>query len=350
MTEFNFGRSRISDKGPCYIIAEIGSNHQGNIEVAKQMIEIAADCCVDAIKFQKRNNKKLYTKKCYDKAYENPDSWGATYGEHRERLEFGINEFRKLKEHTENNGLEFMATPFDFESVDLLENIGVTSYKMASGDVTNTPLLEYIAKLGKPMFVSTGASTLDEIRLAYDTILKHNKKLVLFHCVSSYPAEYDILNLRMIKTLKKEFPKAIIGYSGHDNGILAPVIAYMLGAMVVEKHFTLNHAWKGRDHKFSLEPTGLRKQVRDLRRVDLSLGDGKKTLHDYEMDSRKIMGKSLYARRNMSTKSIIRREDISIKTPGGAIPPYRLQELVGKRLLADMNEEDPFSGELVADE
>jgi len=339
MKAFSFGRSTISDKDPCYVVAEIGNNHQGNLDTALEMIKVAATCGVQAVKFQKRSNKSLYTKAYYNRIYDNENSYGATYGEHREFLEFGFDEYVKLKKFAEANGVEFITTPFDFESVDFLEKLGVTSYKIASGDLTNIPLLEYIAKLGKTMFVSTGAATMEEVQMAYKTVLTYNEKLCLLHCTSGYPTEYQDLNLKVIETFKKEFPKAIIGYSGHDNGILASVVAYMLGATVVEKHFTLNHSWKGTDHKFSLEPAGLRKQVRDLRRLDILIGDGKKELQDFEKIARVKMGKGAYTVRPLPAGSIITKEDICFKSPGNDTSPYLINRIVGRTLKKDLEEE-----------
>lgn len=347
MKTIELGKNVISREGPCYVIAEIGHNHQGNLETACKMIEMAASCGVQAVKFQKRDNKTLYTRALYNSPYENENSYGSTYGEHREFLEFDKESYKVLKKCAEQNNVEFMATAFDFNSVDFLEDIEVRSYKVASGDLTNTPLLEYIAKLGKPMFVSTGAATIEEIKLAYDAIFKYNDKLCILHCTASYPAEYHELNLRFIDTLIKEFPEAIIGYSGHDNGILAAVIAYMLGATVVEKHFTLNRSWKGTDHKFSLEPEGLRKQVRDLRRTSISLGDGKKTLYDSEKGARTKMGKGVYSARALPKGTILSLGDICFKSPGNGFPPYRYTELIGKVLNVDVDGETPLNLEYV---
>lgn len=343
MKTISFGRSKISTEGPCYVIAEIGHNHQGNLETALKMIKVAALYGVQAVKFQKRDNKTLYTTAMYNKPYDNENSYGETYGEHREFLEFGRDEYLELMKCAKENEVEFLSTAFDFKSVDFLEDLGVTSYKVASADVTNTPLLEYIAKLGKPMIVSTGAADMEEIRLAYETILKHNDKLCLMHCIAGYPAEYHDLNLNFITTLIKEFPEAIIGYSGHDNGILAPVVAYMLGATVLEKHFTLNRSWKGTDHKFSLEPEGIRKQIRDLRRIDISIGNGKKGIHDYEIEAKKKMGKGIYASRPLSAGTVITWEDISLKTPTNGTPPYMIDKIIGKKLKTDLDNESSIS-------
>ncbi|MGE5340703.1 MAG: N-acetylneuraminate synthase family protein [Candidatus Omnitrophota bacterium] len=342
MKKITFGKSSISQNGPCYFIAEIGHNHQGNLQTALKMIEVAAECGVNAVKFQKRDNKALYTRALYEKPYDNENSYGSTYGEHREFLEFGMAEYRELKKCAESLNVEFMSTAFDFQSADFLEELGITSYKLASGDITNTELIRYIAKFNKPMIMSTGAATLDEIRIGYEAAKSINDQICLLHCVAGYPTDYPDLNLKAIETLKQEFPGAVIGYSGHDNGILAAVIAYMLGATVVEKHFTLNRAWKGTDHKFSLEPEGLRKQVRDLRRVDIALGNSEKVLKDFEIDARKKMGKGLYAARAIEVGSLIRREDIVLKSPANDTPVYRIQECIGKRINVSLAEEAPI--------
>lgn len=345
MKTIRFGKSTISAEGPCYVIAEIGHNHQGNLETALKMITVAAACGVQSVKFQKRDNKTLYTKIFYNKPYDNENSYGSTYGEHREFLEFGFEDYKQLKKQAEDLGVEFSATAFDFKSVDFLEELGITNYKVASGDVTNLPLLTYIAKLGKPMFVSTGASTLEEIRAAYNTILKYNDKLCLLHCIAGYPAEYHDLNLRVIETFKKEFPEAITGYSSHDNGILAPIVAYMLGATVLEKHFTLNRSWKGTDHRFSLEPEGMRKQLRDLRRVDISLGKKVKEVQSFEKDARTKMGKGIYTARKLQAGQILTWEDICFKSPAQGLPPYFAEDIIGRKLRGSLEEETPVSFE-----
>jgi N-acetylneuraminate synthase/sialic acid synthase len=343
MKTMTVGKRTVSDAGPCYVIAEIGHNHQGNLKVAMDMIKAAAECGADAVKFQKRDNKSLYTESMYNKPYDNENSFGLTYGEHREFLEFDWDEYVILKELADAQGVEFMCTAFDLPSVDFLEKLGITSYKVASGDLTNTPLLEYIAKTGKPIFLSTGASVLEEIHIAYDKISGYHDKICLLHATCAYPTEYEDLNLKVISTLRREFPDAIIGYSGHDNGILAAAIAYMLGATVVEKHFTLNHSWKGTDHKFSLEREGLRKQVRDLRRIDACLGDGAKRARECELKAKTKMGKSLYAARDLPTKHVLTEHDIAIKSPGEGLAPYRIEEIVGKRLKTPLRRESLIS-------
>ncbi len=329
-----------------FVIAEIGHNHRGSLETALQMIRTAAQCGAHAVKFQKRQNRSLYTRAMYEQPYEHEHSYGDTYGSHRERLEFGIVEYRQLKKEAESCGIEFMCAPFDFESVDFLDELDVGSFKFASADLTNIPLLQYAASRKKPLFISTGAATWEEIDMAYDAIRKLEERICLLHCVCEYPAEYDHLNLNAVAEMKKRYPEAIIGYSGHDNGILAAAIAYQLGARVFEKHFTLNHAWKGTDHAFSLEPEGLRKQVRDLERISDMLGDGQKIVHDYEMPARRKMGKSLYAARPLPAGYRLTENDIVIKSPGGFLPPYQIQNVIGQVLVVAVDAEAPLGFEM----
>lgn len=343
MSTIRFGRSTIRRDGPCYVIAEIGHNHQGSLETAKTMIRRAAQCGVSAVKFQKRDNPTLYTRALYNKPYDNENSYGETYGRHREHLEFDRGQYVELMRVADECGVEFMATAFDPASADFLHELGITSFKLASADITNVELIRHVARFGKPLFLSTGAASLEEIRIGYEAARPCHDRICLMHCVASYPPEYDQLNLRVIETLRREFPEAVIGYSGHDNGILASVIAYMLGATVVEKHFTLNHAWKGTDHRFSLEPEGLRKQVRDLQRVDQALGDGVKRVMEFEVEARLKMGKSLYTARRLPAGTVLTRGDIAVKSPAAGLPVYEIDNLLGRTVCRDMEEEEPFT-------
>ncbi|MFH0732481.1 MAG: N-acetylneuraminate synthase family protein [Candidatus Omnitrophota bacterium] len=323
----------------CFVIAEIGHNHQGSVDVAKSLMKEAAACGVNAVKLQKRDVKNLYIKSMYAKPYDNENSFGSTYGEHREFLEFGLDEYIELKKYAEALGLIFFATAFDFQSLDFLERLGVPLHKIASADIRTIPLIEEIAKTKKPVIFSTGSSTLDDVRRAYETIRKHNDQVCVMQCTTAYPAEYDELDLNVVATYKKEFPEAIIGYSGHDTGILAPIIAYLLGARIIEKHFTLNRTMKGTDHKFSLEPAGMRKVIRDLRRVNASLGSPVKRIFDTEKDPMMKMAKSIVTRRSLGRNSVIKADDILFKSPGGGIPPFKAGEIIGRKTIKDLPED-----------
>ncbi len=327
----------IIDEQPFFVIAEFGHNHQGSIETAKKMIDSAAECGVNSIKLQKRSNKTLYTKEMYNKPYEHGDSFGKTYGEHREALEFNKKQYIELKQYAESKALVFFATPFDFESVDFLEELGTPAYKIASGDITNYPLIEYIANKGRPVFLSTGASTMEEVKNAYHILQKKVAQICIMQCTSGYPVEnYQEINLRVIETYKREFPDAIIGYSGHENGIVLPVVAYILGARVIEKHFTLNRSMKGRDHKFSLEPVGMRKMVRDLKRTHEALGTGKKVFYPSEREARRKMGKSIVLNTNVKSGTILKKELISFKSPGDGIPPSELDHVLNRVIVTNL--------------
>lgn len=332
----------ISDASDSYIIAEIGHNHQGDLEKAQDLFHAAKMAGVDAVKLQKRDNKALFTKAAYDKPYENENSYGATYGEHREFLEFGKKEYKVLAELAKELELDFFGTAFDIGSADFLEEYNPPLYKIASGDLKNTPLLKHVAKFGKPMIISTGGAGMEDIRRAYDAIMPINKQLCILQCTATYPTEAEDMNLRVITTLREAFPDVVVGLSDHYNGISMAVASYVLGARVFEKHFTLNHTWKGTDHALSLEPIGMHKMVRDLSRARLALGDGEKKLLDKEKAAITKMGKSLFAAGALKSGQVITEKEIAIKSPGGGIAPYDLEQVLGKTLKVDLAEDALF--------
>jgi len=340
----------IQDGSDCYVIAEIGHNHQGSVETAKQMFKAAAECGANAVKLQKRDNRTLYTKDAYNRPYDNENSYGATYGEHREALEFGRDEYKELQAYAKELDIAFFSTAFDFNSADFLADLDAPAYKIASGDLTNTPLLKYVGEIGKPVIFSTGGGTLDDVRRAYETLIEVNNEVVVLQCTAGYPAEWDELDLRVISSYRDEFPGAVVGFSSHDNGIAMPVAAYVLGAYVVEKHFTLNRAMKGTDHAFSLEPQGLRKMVRDLRRARLALGSAEKTMHPSEAAPIVKMGKKIVAARDLPAGHVLQREDLALKSPGDGMPPYELDRVVGRKLRHPLVEEMALTFELLEEQ
>jgi sialic acid synthase len=324
------GGHEIGDDTRCYVIAEIGHNHQGSLEKARELFREAKLAGADAVKLQKRNNRGLYTRAAYDRPYDNENSFGATYGEHREFLEFGLAEYKELQAYAAELGVDFFSTAFDHESADFLAQIDVPAYKIASGDLKSTPLLTHVARMGKPMVISTGGAVIADVQRAYDTIMPINPQLAILQCTAGYPAAFEELDLRVIATYRERFPDAVIGFSSHDNGIAMPVAAYMLGARLVEKHFTLNRAMKGTDHSFSLEPVGLRKMVRDLERTYKAMGDGTKKIYDSERAPIVKMGKSLVVARDLPAGHVLTAADIVMKSPGGGIPPYELSAVLGR--------------------
>jgi N-acetylneuraminate synthase/sialic acid synthase len=324
---------RIADDEPAYVLAEIGHNHQGELEKAKALVHAARECGVDAVKLQKRDNRRLFTRAFYDSPYDNENSFGRTYGEHREALELSKSEWFELGAYAREEGLAFVAAAFDEPSADFLAELGVDAFKFASGDLLNVPFLRYVASFGRPMFLSTGGGTLEDVDRAVDAIASVNPHLAVLHCTASYPAEVEDLNLSVIATLRERYPDFVIGLSDHHNGIAMAPVAFMLGARAFEKHFTLNHAWKGTDHAYSLMPDGMRRFVRDLHRVPEALGDGVKRRLPSEERPLEKMGKKLVAARDLPAGHVLAPGDLEARSPAdGGLPPYELDRLLGGTL------------------
>lgn len=340
--------SQIDDSSDAFIIAEVGHNHQGSVEKCKELIRVAKECGVDAVKLQKRDNRGLYTQAMYDKPYDNENSFGATYGEHRDALEFGWDEYVELQRYSRRIGLTFFATAFDLASADFLARLDVPAFKIASGDLKTLPLLRRVAEFGKPMIVSTGGATMEDIERAYEVISPVNSQLCFLQCTAAYPAAPEELNLNVITTLRRRFSDLVIGLSDHENGIVMAVAAYVLGARVVEKHFTMNHTWKGTDHAFSLEPIGMRKLVRDLRRARVALGSGIKCPLPAEQGPLQKMGKKLVAARPLPVGHVLTEEDVAIKSPGDGLSAHYWDQVIGGTLLRPLAFEENISFDSIA--
>src|SRR6185437_16451512 len=265
-----------------------------------------------------------------------------------EALELGWEAYVELQRTACELGLDFFATAFDFSSADFLNKLGVSSFKIASGDVKNIPLLTHVARFQKPVIMSTGGATLDDIRRAYDAMMPINRRLCILQCTAAYPVEAEELNLRVITTLRDAFPNVTVGLSDHFNGISMAVAAYVLGARVVEKHFTLNHTWKGTDHAFSLEPVGMRKLVRDLRRTKVALGTGLKCPLPSERDPLLKMSKKLVASRNLPVGHVLSAEDVAMKSPGDGLPPHLIDQVLGKTLTRRLQADDDITFDTLA--
>ena len=341
------GSKRIGDDTDCYVIAEIGHNHQGEVDKCKELFRVAKECGADAVKLQKRDNRSLYTRAMYNKPYDHRNSFGATYGEHREFLEFGRDEYQELMQYAADLGVAFFATAFDMPSADFLAELDMPAYKIASGDLKNIPLLKHVASLQKPLLLSLGGGDMEDVQRAYDAIMPINPQLCLLQCTASYPAPAEEMNLRVISTLRAQFPDIVVGLSDHYDGIAMSVAAYVLGARVIEKHFTLHHTWKGSDHAMSLEPIGMSKMVRDLHRCRIALGDGLKHVYPSEREPMIKMGKGLYAARDLPAGHVLTIEDIAIKSPATSIMPYEIDEIVGLRTSAALAEDDILTRDLL---
>ena len=295
-----------------FIIAEVGQNHQGDLETARKYIKIFAETGVDAIKFQTRNNKYLFSEDAYKKNYNSDNAFAETYGEHREKLELDPESLNILKSDCKDYGVKFMSTPFDEPSLELLCEIGVDVIKIASFDIGNLPFINRIAKKGIPVVMSIGGGKIEQIKDSLKILTDNIEEVAVLHCVSEYPCEYNRLGLNNLDVLRDNFPNCAIGLSDHFNGISSGPVAYMKGARVFEKHVTLNHSWKGTDHSFALEQHGFGKFVRDIRRVPEMMPPKSVEELGAEMVFTKL-GKSIVAGCDISSGSELSLENLSGK-------------------------------------
>lgn len=267
------GSRTVGGGSPAYVIAEIGLNHNGDVGLAKRLIDVAADAGADAVKFQKRTPEIATPEHMRDIPRETP--WGTmTYLEYRHRVEFGRDEYIEIGDHATLRGLDWFASPWDVPSVEFLEELGVVAHKVASACLTDTEMLAVLRDTGKPVILSTGMSTMEQIERAIGVLGTEN--LVLMHATSTYPMEPEEANLRMIRVLRERFPGVPVGYSGHERGLQISLAAVAMGAVAVERHVTLDRTMWGSDHAASLEPTGLSHLVRDIRIIEDAFGDGVK--------------------------------------------------------------------------
>jgi N-acetylneuraminate synthase len=281
--EIKIGNRLIGDGHPTYIVAEIGINHNGSLDITKKMIEAAAHAGVDAVKFQKRTPEICTPPDQQQQMRDTP--WGyITYLEYRYKVEFSEKEYREIDRICKEKGIDWFASIWDEQAVDFLEQFDPPAYKIPSASITDHNLIRYARKTGRPMVISTGMSTMEQIREAVKVAGTDN--LVITHCTSTYPCEPEELNLRMIQTLRSEFP-CPIGYSGHEVGLVPPQVAVALGACMVERHLTLDRAMWGSDQAASVEPGGFERLVKYIRTAELSLGDGIKRVYDSELSSLK---------------------------------------------------------------
>ena len=323
---------------PAFVIAEAGINHQGEMKYARQLIDIAAFAGADAVKFQKRKVERILTREGLDMPYANDNSFGKTYGEHKRVLELSDENYRELKSYAESKGLIFLASAWDEESADFLEELGVPAFKMASADLSNLPLLEHVARKGKPVILSTGMASMAEVQAAFEVVSRHNRQLALLQCTSTYPCRFENINLRVMQTFARKFP-CVIGYSGHELGISIPPVAVALGAKIIERHFTIDRTMRGSDHAASLEPGGLQKMIRDIRHVELALGSENKEILPEEIPIREKLAKSLVSAVPIPRGSSLSRSMLTTKGPGTGVSPARMQEVIGKRVRRDLPED-----------
>ena len=313
MRELTIAGRRIADDTEAFVIAEIGCNHQGSVETARQLIQAASEAGCDAVKFQKRHLSTWAQRdpEGWAREYNSEHAFGRTYGEHRAALEFGRDQYSELKTFAEDRGLVFFATAFDLPSLELLCDLGVPAIKLASASIVDLPLLDACAVAGLPVIASTGGATEAETDIAVQhlrgrsPLVFHNfvgygqQNFALLQCTATYPCEPEDMNLCVIRSLRSRYADMVIGLSDHQSGIAMAPVAYTLGARIFEKHFTLHRAWKGSDQAFSLEPGGMRRMVRDLRRTRQAMGDGVKRRLEAEVPALVKMGRTDLARERL---------------------------------------------------
>jgi sialic acid synthase SpsE len=314
----------------CYIIAEAGLNHNGSMEIAKKLIDVAADASVDAVKFQKRTVDILATKETLDALDDRFPEFGSTYREIREYLEFDFEQYIELMKYSKSKGLDFIVTAFDREAVDFLLKVGVEVFKLASHSLTNFDLLEYLSKFKKQTILSTGMAELDEIDTAVEIFKKNGCPLSLMHCVSAYPTPLDECNISMMNNLKKRY-ELKIGYSGHEIGFFPSVVAASMGAELLERHYTLDKSMIGFDHKMSLSSEELKLMVSDIRMVEKIQGNGKKHVSSTEWITRKKYHVSAVSLSKINAGEVLLKDSITFRNPGTGIPRKDTHLLVGKK-------------------
>lgn len=322
---------------PVFIIAEAGVNHNGDVNLAKKLIDAAVFAGADAVKFQTFQASTLVSEGAKICGYQknNIGKEESQYDMLR-RLELPREHHKDLKDYCEMKGIVFLSTPFTEEDADFLEGLGIEAYKIPSGEITNLPYLEHIAKKGKPIVISTGMSSLDEVRQAKQAIeLSGNNNLVFLHCTSDYPAKPRNLNLRAIRTMQTELG-TLVGYSDHSEGYVADIAAVALGVCMIEKHFTLDRIMPGPDHKASLEPEEFKEMVGFIRKAEEMLGDYEKQCTPDELEVKKAVRKSIFAQNDIPVGREIAKKDLVAKRPGIGISPSELKNILGKKAKKDI--------------
>jgi sialic acid synthase SpsE len=321
-----------------YIIAEAGLNHNGSVEIAKQLIDLAIKAGADAVKFQKRTVEKLAVKATLDAPDDRFPEFGTTYREIREHLEFNMSQYQEIKKYAEGKGLDFLCTAFDTEAADFLEELGIKIYKLASHSATNIELLEYLAKTGKKSILSTGMADIDEIETAVQIFEKYKTPLLLLHCVSSYPTPLDECNLNMINVLKENF-NLPVGYSGHELGYLPTLTAVSMGAVAIERHYTLDNNMIGFDHKMSLSSEDFIEMVSSIRSIEKIKGTGRKEVSETEWITRRKYHVSMTSSQDIPAGTELIKGMVVYRNPGTGIPAKDAHKILGKRatqnILAD---------------
>jgi N-acetylneuraminate synthase/N,N'-diacetyllegionaminate synthase len=377
MKKIRIGNRLVGEGEPCFVIAEAGVNHNGDIRLAKKLVTEAKKAGADAVKFQTWKTEEIVNKKVPKPLYQK-NTWGRSQFEMLKKLELSDEEFRRIAEYSKKIGIIFMSTPEGQKCVDLIAKLGVPAFKVGSADLTNHLHLAYVAKKGKPIILSTGMSTLEEVKEAVEVIKRSgNDRVILLHCTSLYPTKIEDTNLLAMITLRKKFGLPV-GYSDHTTTIGVPIIAALLGASVIEKHLTLSRDLPGPDHKISLEPCEFEEMVKGIRlsektpvvvdrlmerlmqisrevsiekevleKIELILGSPVKKPVPAEKEMIALMRKYIVAKKDIKRGCIITRDMLSIKRSGGGLEPKHLDEIIGKRAIANIRKDEAITFEKV---
>lgn len=346
-TNIRIGNKYIDPGQPVFIIAEAGVNHNGSLKMAKKMVDAAKSSGADAVKFQTFKTENLVTVNAPKASYQKITVSAKSQFEMLKSLELSESNFVELFNYCKKKKIIFLSTPFDPESAEFLYKLGVPLFKISSGELTNTPLLIQIARYKKPIILSTGMSTLREVEEAVKAIYSTgNKKLILLHCTSNYPAKFQDVNLKAIETLRKVF-KVSVGYSDHTEGIHVSIAAIAIGACVIEKHFTLDKNLQGPDHKSSLEPEELHEMVKNIRVLEKAMGSGVKVPAKSENEVKKISRKSVVASKDIEKGVRLTENMLVLKRPGIGIEPKYLNKIIGKRLRFNVEKDCVFTRDLI---
>ncbi len=331
--KIQIGNTFIGEDFPCFIIAEAGVNHNGDMEIAKQLVDVAKSAGADAIKFQTFKAEKLLRKDApkakYAKENSNTDE---SFFDMIKKLELSFEMHEILQKYCKSKGIMFLSTPFDMESADFLEKLDVAAFKISSGDIDNFPLFSHLMQKKKPILFSTGTADLSEVQDTVHFLESHKyEDFALFQCTSAYPTPFHSVNLKVLLKYREMFPNYVIGFSDHSEGIILGAAAVSLGAKIIEKHFTLDRNMSGPDHKASLNPGELVGYIESIRNTELALGNSNKILMPVEKEVKFVARKSIVAKRDIDGGKIISLDDITYKRPASGISPKKYMSIVGKK-------------------
>jgi len=347
MKKIEIGNKSIGHKQPCFIIAEAGINHNGNIKLAKKLIDKAVDAKADAVKFQTFKSEGVATENANIAEYakknigKNPKQI-----ELIKKYELEYDDFKILKDYCDKKNIIFLSTPHSFDAIDFLADI-VPAFKFGSGDLTNIPALQHAAKKNKPLILGTGMATLSEVKNALNAIKKTgNNQIIALHCTTNYPCPFEEANMNSMKTMQKELD-CLVGYSDHTRGISIPIMAVSFGAVVIEKHFTIDKTLPGPDHKASLEPDELKNMIKEIRNTEKALGNFEKKPTKSEKEIMKLVRKSLIANKDIQKGTTIQVDMIIIKRPGTGLKPVEIKNIIGKKAKKSIKKDEIIQKNMV---